>query len=146
MAKRLVRDTQNAVLGGVAAGFGQYLDVDPVLARLVFVLLVFANGFGLLAYLVCWLVMPRREAAEPAGGASFRLAAEAGAAAESVRAATPDAAQAQVMVGSLLVVGGAVLLTHNLGWLHWPHWMRFATLWPLLLVVLGLGLILKSRR
>ena len=58
----------------------------------------------------------------------------------------PDPAAAQLAIGSLLVVIGSVLLLHNLGWLHWPHWMRFDTLWPLLLVALGLGLVLKSRR
>ena len=150
MAKRLVRDTRHAAIGGVAAGFGEYLDVDPVLVRLAFVLLVFANGLGLLAYLICWLVMPRGEALQPAAGgtgtgldalreAGDRIAAE-------VRNATPDAAQAQAVVGSFLVGGGAVLLAHNLGWLHWPYWLRFETLWPLILVALGVGLILKSRR
>ena len=41
---------------------------------------------------------------------------------------------------------GTLLLAHNLGLLHWPYWMRFETLWPLLLVALGLGLVAKSRR
>ena len=34
----------------------------------------------------------------------------------------------------MLVVTGSLLLAHNLGILHWPHWMRFETLWPLLLI------------
>src|SRR2546427_11583321 len=59
MARRLTRDTKNAVLGGVAAGFANYIGVDPVLARLVFILLAFLNGFGLVAYAVGWVIMPR---------------------------------------------------------------------------------------
>jgi phage shock protein C len=170
VAKRLVRDTRHAVLGGVAAGFGQYLDVDPVLVRLAFVLLVFAHGVGLLAYLICWLIMPRGEVLQAAAGpvadsgaagplpdavagtgldavreAGAQIAAEARSAAESIRSAAPDAAQAQAVVGSFLVAAGALLLAHNLGWLHWPYWLRFDTLWPLLLIALGIGLILKSR-
>jgi Domain of unknown function (DUF5668) len=43
------------------------------------------------------------------------------------------------------VFTGALLLAYNLGLLHWPYWMRFETLWPLLLVALGLGLVFKSR-
>ena len=66
MPRRLTRDTQRAVLGGVAAGFGRYLDVDPVLARLGFVLLAFVNGLGILFYLACWLLMPRADAVAPA--------------------------------------------------------------------------------
>jgi len=142
------------MLGGVAAGFAEYLDVDPVLVRLGFVLLAFVNGLGVLFYLVCWLVMPRREAvtslASAPGNAASSALDEARAAGErlaaEVRAASPDAASAQLGVGSLLVVVGALLLGHNLEWFHWPHWLRFDTLWPLLLVALGVGLIAKSRR
>jgi phage shock protein C len=152
--RRLTRDTQHAVLGGVAAGFGRYLDIDPVLARLAFVLLAFVNGLGILFYLAAWLLMPRAEAVAPAGapasateGTGFDTLREAGSQlAAEVRQGVPDPAAAQLAIGSLLVVIGSVILLHNLGWLHWPYWMRFDTLWPLLLVALGLGLVLKSRR
>ncbi len=154
MPRRLVRDTRNAVLGGVAAGFGRYLDVDPVLARLGFVLLAFVNGLGVLVYLAAWLLMPRDDAAAAsvppvagAAGTGFEALREAGSTiAAEVRQGAPDAATAQLAIGSLLVVAGALLLAHNLGWLHWPHWLRFSTLWPLVLVGLGLGLIAKSRQ
>jgi phage shock protein PspC (stress-responsive transcriptional regulator) len=154
MPRRLTRDTRHAVLGGVAAGFGRYLDVDPVLARLGFVLLAFVNGLGILFYLACWLLMPRTDAVAPVAaeapataGTGFETLREASAQlAAEVRQGVPDPAAAQLAIGSLLVVIGSVLLLHNLGWLHWPHWMRFDTLWPLLLVALGLGLVLKSRR
>jgi hypothetical protein len=63
-----------------------------------------------------------------------------------VRASLTDAAGAQAAVGSLLALFGAVLLAHNLDWLRWPWWLRFETLWPVLLVALGVGLIAKSRR
>jgi phage shock protein PspC (stress-responsive transcriptional regulator) len=69
--KRLVRDTRRGIIGGVAAGFGLYLDVDPVLVRLALVLLAFAHGLGVLLYLAGWLLMPRAETleagTEPAG-------------------------------------------------------------------------------
>ena len=52
MNRRLTRDTKNAVLGGVAAGFANYFGVDPVLARIVFIALAFLNGFGVVAYVV----------------------------------------------------------------------------------------------
>ena len=154
MPRRLTRDTQHAVLGGVAAGFGRYLDIDPVLARLAFVLLAFVNGLGILFYLASWLLMPRGSAVAPAGapasatdGTGFDSLREAGSQlAAEVRQGVPDPAAAQLAIGSLLVVIGSVILLHNLGWLHWPYWMRFDTLWPLLLVALGLGLVAKSRR
>jgi phage shock protein C len=151
--KRLTRDTQHAVLGGVAAGFAQYLEVDPVLARLGFVLLAFVNGLGILFYLVCWLIMPRADAvgatppAATAAAAGLERLRDAGSQiAAGVRQGVPDPAAAQLAIGSVLIVAGGLLLLHNLGWLHWPYWMRLETLWPLLLVALGVGLVMKSRR
>lgn len=151
------------MIGGVAAGFGEYLEVDPVLVRLGFVLLAFVHGLGILFYLACWFVTPRREAVTtspaaeaqaggstagaPLAGTGFESIRDAGAQlAAQARAAAPDAASAQLAVGSVLVLLGALFLAHNLDWLHWPRWMRFETLWPLLLVALGGGLIAKSRR
>ena len=153
MSRKLTRDTQGGMLAGVAAGFGHYLDVDPVLARLAFVLLAFVHGLGLLVYLAGWALMPRSDSfpaaapAEPvAAGPAFESLREAGQGiAAEVRRATAEPASAQLAVGSVLVLTGALLLAHNLGLLHWPYWMRFETLWPLLLVALGLGLVAKSR-
>ena len=156
MPRKLTRDTRHGVVAGVAAGFGRYLDVDPVLARLGFVLLVFVNGLGLLVYLAGWALMPVADAvpadapAQPGAGAGFdagfkSLRDASSQIAEEVRKPGGEPASAQLAVGSVLVLTGGLLLAHNLGLLHWPYWMRFSTLWPLLLVALGLGLVAKSR-
>jgi hypothetical protein len=68
------------------------------------------------------------------------------AAADSARASAPEPARSQAVVGAVLVVGGALLLADNFGWLRWPYWANVQTLWPLLLVGLGIGLIVKSQR
>ena len=52
VVRRLKRNQRTAVLGGVAAGLGDYFDVDPVLMRLGFVLLTFVSAIGLLRYLL----------------------------------------------------------------------------------------------
>lgn len=170
--KRLLRDKRHGVIGGVAAGFGRYLDVDPVLVRLAFVLLAFVNGLGLLAYLAAWVLIPQGDSADtgsvrpatdagvqPADGqaagsqvgagvealrdAGARLASEV---ASEVRQATAGAENAQAGLGALLVFVGSLMLAHNLGWLSWPRWASVETLWPLVLVALGAGLLAKSRR
>jgi phage shock protein PspC (stress-responsive transcriptional regulator) len=46
------------MVAGVAAGIAARLNVDPVLVRLGFVVLSFLNGFGLVLYLVMWLLIP----------------------------------------------------------------------------------------
>jgi phage shock protein PspC (stress-responsive transcriptional regulator) len=59
--KRLYRDVENPVIAGVASGIAQYFDSDPVIVRLIFVISVFFNGIGILAYIILWLVVPPAE-------------------------------------------------------------------------------------
>ncbi|MEK6954199.1 MAG: PspC domain-containing protein [Candidatus Micrarchaeota archaeon] len=56
--KRLYRSRKDRILGGVCGGMGKYFGVDPVLVRLLFVLLAFGAGSGILLYLVAWLIVP----------------------------------------------------------------------------------------
>ena len=67
-AKTLHRDQTRKILGGVCAGLGHYFNVDPVWIRLLFALFTAAWGFGLLVYLIMWLVVPGSyDLAEPQG-------------------------------------------------------------------------------
>lgn len=59
--KRLFRDPDNAVVAGIASGIANYFDIDPVIVRLIFVISIFFNGLGLLAYIILWLVVPVAE-------------------------------------------------------------------------------------
>ncbi len=58
--KRLYRDTENRVLGGVCSGMSAYFNFDPVFIRILFILLVFV-GIGIFAviYLILWIVVPK---------------------------------------------------------------------------------------
>ena len=56
--KELRRDLSNKMLGGVCSGIARYLNVDPTVIRLLWVLSLFRIGTGILAYLICWIVIP----------------------------------------------------------------------------------------
>ena len=57
---RLYRSTSDKVLGGVCGGLGDYLNMDPVIVRVIFVLLFIFGGSGLLVYIIMWIVIPER--------------------------------------------------------------------------------------
>ena len=62
--KRLMRDTQQGVLGGVCSGLAAYFGIDVVLVRLIAVGLLFVSfGTAVLAYIVLWLVVPEAKTA-----------------------------------------------------------------------------------
>ena len=61
MARRLYRSRTDKMLGGVCAGLGELLDIDPTIVRLVFVLLTIWGGAGAVVYLVLWLIAPYKD-------------------------------------------------------------------------------------
>jgi phage shock protein PspC (stress-responsive transcriptional regulator) len=56
--RRLRRRTSDRVIGGVAGGLGDYLNVDPLLIRIGFVGLMIFGGAGLVLYVIAWLLIP----------------------------------------------------------------------------------------
>ena len=60
--KRLYRSADDRMIGGVAAGLGEFLDIDSTIVRLIFAFSAFLGGTGLLVYLVMWLVVPEEPA------------------------------------------------------------------------------------
>jgi phage shock protein PspC (stress-responsive transcriptional regulator) len=56
--RRLYRDRDHSVLGGVCAGLGAYFDVDMVIFRILFIVFLFAGGASILLYLILWIVIP----------------------------------------------------------------------------------------
>jgi len=165
MPRRLTRNRRQALGGGVAAGFGDYFDVDPVLVRLGFVLLALANGNGVLLYLICWVIMPAsdKDASSQTspgvpGQSSAREAVpeELRTAGQRVRSAgaqvvndvrgSREVGRARAVLGFVLIGAGAMLLLDRFSWMFlWPHWLRFGSLWPLVLVAIGVALLLRSR-
>lgn len=62
MEKRLLRDTNNRLLGGVSSGLANYLGLDANLIRLAWVLLLLIGwGFTPVLYVVMWIVIPKAE-------------------------------------------------------------------------------------
>jgi phage shock protein PspC (stress-responsive transcriptional regulator) len=56
--KRLFRSKKEKMIGGVCGGIAEYFDIDPTIVRLIWLLLMFGGGFGLLAYIIGWIIVP----------------------------------------------------------------------------------------
>ncbi len=57
--KRLYRSANDKILGGVCGGIAEYLGVDPVIIRLLWVIGTLAWGTGIIAYVIAWIIIPR---------------------------------------------------------------------------------------
>ena len=118
------------MIGGVCGGLGEYFHIDPVIIRLIFVLLLFANGIGLLAYILFWIIVPE----EPSEGEEVQPKGEE----DMTRAAT----RGNLWGGAILIIIGLYFLLRNLGFLGG---LDFSLVWPVILIVIGLFLLFKKR-
>jgi phage shock protein C len=151
---RLERSNTNRVIAGVCGGIAEYLAVDATLVRVVFVLMAFVGGIGLLAYIVLLILMPLpgRPApfisSPPASGMADTTTRVEGDAAMSSTVAPVDpairAAEAdrrRMAVGYLLIGLGVVFLLSNAGVFRTVEWQF---LWPLVLI--GIGVLFLVQR
>ncbi len=60
MQPRLARSNTEVMLAGICGGLGEYFNIDPVIVRLIFVLVTLTSGLGLPVYIVLWFIMPRK--------------------------------------------------------------------------------------
>lgn len=60
MKKRLYRSKKERRIAGICGGLAEYLETDPTLIRLIFVLLLFVTGFApmVVTYLIGWIIIP----------------------------------------------------------------------------------------
>jgi phage shock protein C len=148
MSKRLRRSRTDRVLGGVCGGIGNYLDIDPIIVRLFFVLLSLGNGVGVFLYLVLWVVIPSESAehmdlGKQVGEATGEMGERAGKlAAEIQETARGPRQPATRWIGIGLLVAGAYYLLRNLN-VTWLRWLDVDLLWPLLLIVAGGFLLIR---
>ncbi|MEN6343241.1 MAG: PspC domain-containing protein [Methanospirillum sp.] len=69
--KELKRSRTDRMVAGVCGGIGEYLEIDPNVIRLIWVVVtVFTVGTGVLAYLLAWLVIPEEAPLETQTGSA----------------------------------------------------------------------------
>lgn len=141
MGKRLYRSQKNKMLGGVAGGLGDYLNMDPVLVRIIFVVALFLNGTGLLLYIILWIVVPQASTEQDSNNFietdSSPNVKEADYAAKT--SSNTSNGTGRVVAGLLLIGVGTIFLIDR----FFPHF-DFSDILPFLIIVLGIALILNS--
>jgi len=126
---RVVRSRSDRILAGVAGGLAARLGVDAVVVRLGFVVLAFAGGVGVAAYLLAWLF-----SVEPPPSDGSRGPDAGGEVAEA--AVVEPAVATQRAVAASLVIGGALLFLRGVG-----AWFGDAVVWPVALGAVGSAVI-----
>ena len=58
MKKQLMRSGRDKKIAGVCAGVAHYFDMDPTIVRVIWGVLVFGYGAGVVAYIILWIIAP----------------------------------------------------------------------------------------
>lgn len=117
---RLSRSRSDRLVAGVAGGIADHLGVSPVAVRLAFIVSAFFAGFGVVVYLLVWLLTPRAEADAP----------------QPARLAPAARPAPRLLVGAALVIGGVIALLWLFGF-----WFGDVLAWPVVLVAVGFAII-----
>ena len=59
--KKLYRSKKDRIIAGVCGGLAEYLELDPTIVRLIWVLVSLGYGLGILLYLIAWLIVPEEK-------------------------------------------------------------------------------------
>lgn len=138
--RRLYRSRRDRQLAGVAAGMAEYLEIDPTLVRILWILSAFLGGFTILLYIIFAFVIPLDPAWMPAS------APDGGA--ETPQWTAPDqrprtrGGRGGLVVGVMLIVFGTIIMANML----MPGWAVTGALAPAFLVALGIALLVGSAR
>lgn len=158
--KHLYKSRTNKMLAGVCGGIAEYFDVDPVLIRIIFVILTIFSGLGILAYIIGAIIMPypppeSGNKTETPGQSQSQQQAEQSQQAQQF----PQAQQIQtastrnngaLIAGIILMFLGVYFLMRHIPFFHdfywWLHGNIHDFIVPTVLILLGIALLIKAKR
>jgi phage shock protein C len=139
MNKKLFRQQQGSMIGGVCSGLGEYLRIDPLFIRIFLVLWAVTGGSAVLVYLILWVVIPSQgdEAPMKLDDRIHRVGQELSAVFQH-----PNS-QLVIFAGIGLIGMGAYYLLRqaNFAWLSWFNW---DLVWPFFLVFAGAVVLVRA--
>ena len=151
MEKKLYRSRTSRMIAGVCGGVGEYLNVDPTIVRLFFILLAVSIGIGVVLYFLLWIIIPSEDArtttlGETALSGAEEIADHARTVGDELRQVVRNPTpQVVTLIGGGLIIVGFFALLHNLS-LPWLRWLRADVFWPSLFILAGLALLIRHWR
>jgi phage shock protein C len=124
------------MIAGVCGGVAEYFDLDPTLVRIGAVVFSFVGGYGIIAYLICWIVVPQKPLAESLDETAVDIQTEIGGEAKK-----HEWGGGAVFFGALLIIIGLLMVLDNFIPILW---LSFSKLWPILIIVVGVLILFKG--
>lgn len=138
MQPRLTRSTTESMVAGVCGGLAEYFNIDPVIVRLIFVLVTLTSGLGLPVYLVLWILMPKARAEHSATGETVNLSLPQDVPPGADASPPAPRGRSWRTLGLILIGIGALVLLEQVG-------IDMSLIFPALLIAAGVILLRRKR-
>jgi len=156
--KRLTRSKKDRMLFGVCGGIGDYFDIDPVIIRIIFIILLFTGGSGFLAYIIAIFVIPENNK-NISDNISYgnkqnmenndEINEENKIDLKTNEDTNSSSDIAGLLIGIVLIFFGAVFLMKNFSFMNETYYLIIEGIkkffWPSLLIGLGFLVIYKNK-
>lgn len=148
--KKLYRSKTDRVIFGVCGGLGEYFEIDPILIRIIFILLAFSGGSGVIIYLLLAVIIPEGkeqngkakkldEVIEDAQGKTQDLA-------EQIKNNSNWIANARNIIGLIIVLWGFDILFKQIFNFSPFTWINWGVFWALIVILIGAKIILSNKK
>ncbi|MFC2084328.1 PspC domain-containing protein [Bacteroidota bacterium] len=147
MNNRLYRSRKNRVIGGVAGGLAEYIKIDPVLVRIIFIAIILIKGVGVILYVILWIVIPEEEVQYTTPDTNTpekpeskeETSKKSGFEGDSLETQFKKPNHGKTFFGLLLIIVGVIFLFENL-----IPFFDLVDIFPILMLVIGIALLWNS--
>lgn len=139
MGKQLFRSYENKVIAGVCGGVAEYFEVDPTIVRIIWLLSIFA-GVGIIAYIVCWIVMPERHGSYSSYSSNYSSPSSSGDSSVT-RQTSVDKEKSKKILGIALIIIGALFMFDR-----FFKWFDMDIVIPIAIIAVGAYILLNNKR
>lgn len=140
LKNKLYRSKEDKIIGGVCGGISEFLGIDSIIIRIIFILLLFANGMGFILYILLWIIIPENPNQNEVKSESVKLVeSEIKKTELRKKEIKENKHKSEIVIGSVLVALGLFFLFDN-----YFTWFDFAVLWPVVLIVIGFMLLFRK--
>ncbi|MCT4508640.1 MAG: PspC domain-containing protein [Tepidibacter sp.] len=130
MNKKLYKSLDDRVLAGVCGGLAKYFDIDSTIVRVLWILGFFAGGLGIVAYIICAVIIPQESFSEYNKNKS-----------KSIYEYNKEThSKNKVLLGIILISIGVFSLIDE-----YLYWIDIERLWPIIFIIIGIYIIVKKQ-
>jgi phage shock protein C len=143
MEKKLQRSREDEMIAGVCSGLAEHFDIDVTWIRIAFVLAVMLGASGILAYIILWIVVPKKPISynfnNSNADSQLNHQADYSNPTKPIKPKKKNNGNFRLFLGVIFVLLGSFFFLEELDLI--PKWLEWDTFWPVILIAMGIYIL-----